>query len=493
MPRIARAVVVVLLSLAFGGAARASDLSDDLAARRARLMERLGPDSMLVLLSAPPRVYSNDVDYEYHQDSNLFYLTGLAQEDTVLVLMPGNATHREILFVKDRNPEREHWTGRVLSREEARERTGVATVLSSTAFDAFIGNMLSRRPHGSTIDAQDAAAFFAALAAGRAHLAVAMDQAEPGDPPTRTQALLQQLRDRYVGYVAVDATPELSALRMVKTPLELKTLATATDISADAQKAGMRATAPGVYEYQVKAAIEAIHRSRGAVSWAYPSIVGSGPNTTILHYPDADRQMRAGELLLVDAAANYGYQASDITRTYPVSGTFSPAQRDIYEVVLHAQEEAIKVARPGATLAVIHTRAVEVLKEGMLKLGLITDAASQQYAMWYTHGTSHFIGLDVHDVGGRTDVLQPGMTFTIEPGLYIRQSVLDQLPRTPANLELIAKIQPAVTKYADIGVRIEDSFAMDADGVRNLSAAVPKTIADIEAFMRTRTASTGGR
>ena len=151
--------------------------------------------------------------------------------------------------------------------------------------------------------------------------------------------------------------------------------------------------------------------------------------------------MQAGELLLVDAAANYGYQASDITRTYPVSGTFTPAQRDIYELVLHAQEEAIKAARPGATLATIHNRTVEVLKEGLLKLGLIADTSGQQYAMWFTHSTSHFIGLDVHDVGSRTEPLQAGMTFTIEPGLYIRQSVLDQLPKTTANLALIARFR----------------------------------------------------
>jgi Xaa-Pro aminopeptidase len=255
----------------------------------------------------------------------------------------------------------------------------------------------------------------------------------------------------------------------------------------------MRTAAPGVFEYQVKAAIEAVHRGRGAVSWAYPSIVGSGPNSTILHYPQDDRQMQAGELLLVDAAANYGYQASDITRTYPVSGTFSTVQKDIYSLVLHAQEEAIKVAKPGATLATIHNRTVEVLKEGLLELGLITDTSSQQYMMWFTHGTSHFIGLDVHDVGSRSDALQPGMTFTIEPGIYIRQSVLDRLPRTPANLELIAKIQPGVSKYHDLGIRIEDSFVMEENGVRNLSAAVPKSIEGVESFMRGHRSASGGR
>jgi Xaa-Pro aminopeptidase len=494
MPRLARrACLFVLQVLILASAASAGEFSDDLAARRARLMERFGPDTMIVLQSAPPRVYSADVDYEYHQDANLYYLTGITQEDTALVLMPGNASRREVLFIKDRNPEREHWTGRLLSRDEARERTGVSTVLSINALDAFIGDILSRRAYGTTIDEKEASTFFSALAEGRAKVAVPNDPSAPGDPPTRTQAFLQKLRDRYVGYIAIDAAPALKTLRMLKTPYELKMLTKASDISAEAQIAGMRTAAPGVYEYQVKAAIEAVHRGRGAVSWAYPSIVGSGPNATILHYPQDDRQMQAGELLLVDAAANYGYQASDVTRTYPVSGTFSPAQKEIYSLVLHAQEEAIKFAKPGTTLAGIHNRTVEVLKQGLLKLGLITDMSSQQYSMWFTHGTSHFIGLDVHDVGSRNDVLRPGMTFTIEPGLYIRQSVIDQLPRTPANLELIPKIQPAVSKYNDIGVRIEDSFVMEENGVRNLSSAVPKSIEDVEALMRSRRNASGGR
>jgi len=493
MSRLARCAAAALLLLLAASPVRASEFSDDLAARRQRLMQRFGADTMVVLLSAPARTYSGDVDYEYHQDSNLYYLTGITQEDTILVLMPGNASRREFLFIKDRNPEREHWTGRLLSREDARERTGIATVLSSGSFDAFMAGILGQRGYAATVDDTEAAAFFAALGEGRARIAVTMDAAAAGAPATRTQAFVQYLRERYVGYTAVDATPALKTLRMVKTPYELAQLTKATDISAEAQMAGMRAAAPGVFEYQVKAAIEAVHRSRGAVSWAYPSIVGSGPNATILHYPEDDRQMEPGDLLLVDAAANYGYQASDITRTYPVSGTFTAVQRDIYELVLHAQEEAIKVAKPGATLTMIHNRTVEVLKEGMLKLGLITDATGQQFSMWYTHGTAHFIGLDVHDVGGRNDELKPGMTFTIEPGLYIRQSVLDHLPKTPANLELVAKVEAAVTKYNNIGVRIEDSFVMEANGVRNLSSAVPKGLSDVETYLREHRATSGAR
>jgi Xaa-Pro aminopeptidase len=197
--------------------------------------------------------------------------------------------------------------------------------------------------------------------------------------------------------------------------------------------------------------------------------------------------MLAGELLLVDAACNYGYMAGDITRTYPVSGTFSSLQKDVYGIVLQAQQEGIKAARPGASLQDIHAATVDVIKAGLLKLGLITDSRGDQYRYWYTHGASHYIGIDVHDVGNRTRGLQPGMAFTIEPGIYIRQSVLDTLPRTPENLAFIQQVQPAVRKYADIGIRIEDSFLLEETGLRNLSASVPRTIDEIEAFLRHRT------
>ena len=236
------------------------------------------------------------------------------------------------------------------------------------------------------------------------------------------------------------------------------------------------------------AAIAAVHRSRGASSWSYPSIVGSGPNATILHYHGGERQMQAGELLLVDAACNYQYASGDITRAYPVSGTFSPLQRDIYQIVLQAQDEGMKVAKAGSSLEEIHKKTVEVIKAGLLKLGLITDTSGDQYRMWYTHGASHYIGIDVHDVGDRRAPLAPGMAFVIEPGIYIRPSALDSLPRTPENNALIDKIQPAVKKYADIGVRVEDSFVLEESGLRRLSASVPRTIEEIEAFLRKRQA-----
>jgi Xaa-Pro aminopeptidase len=304
------------------------------------------------------------------------------------------------------------------------------------------------------------------------------------DPLTPLLAFAQKIRDRFMGFQVTDATPVLTDLRMVKTAYERKVLVKSLEISSEAQRAGMRAARPGAYEYEVKAAIEAVHRGRGAASWSYPSIVGSGPNATILHYAGGGRQMQEGDFLLVDAACSFEYASGDITRTYPVSGTFSPVQKDLYQLVLQAQDEGMKVAKAGASLQDIHKKTVEVMKAGLLKLGLITDVNGDQYRMWYTHGASHYIGIDVHDVGDKNRPLEPGMAFVIEPGLYIRQSVLDNLPRTPENNALVENIQPAVKKYADLGARVEDSFVLEETGVRRLSASVPRTIEEIEAFLR---------
>jgi len=481
----AAAVCALILLLATASAARASEFSDDLAARRARVMDRLGPEAMLILWSAPTARYSNDVDYKYRQDSNLYYLTGVTQPDTMLILMPGNETRREILFVKDRNPALEHWTGRLLSTEEARARTGIGTVLPSSEFEPFATAMLAGRGSGA-ITTNEAARFFDALSAGRARLGLVLDPNRGvNDPLTPPLEFARRMRDRFVGFAVTDATKILSDLRLVKTPYERKLLTKSFEISNEAQLAGMRAARPGAYEYEVKAAIEAVHYGRGAAP-GYPSIVGSGPNATILHYPDGARQMQAGELLLVDAACSVEYLTGDITRTYPVSGAFSPAQKDIYALVLQAQLEGIQAARPGAAILDVHRRTVEVIKTGLLKLGLLTDVSGEQYRIWYTHGASHYIGIDVHDAGDRSHPLEPGMAFTIEPGIYIRQSALDSLPRTPENIAFIEKVQPAVRKYADIGVRIEDSFLLEESGLKNLSGALPKTIDDIEALMRRR-------
>jgi Xaa-Pro aminopeptidase len=253
-------------------------------------------------------------------------------------------------------------------------------------------------------------------------------------------------------------------------------------ISAAAHRAGMAAAAAGKYEYEVESAIEAVYLRMGAMSWGYPSIVGSGPNATILHYQKSSRQMQPGDLLLVDAAASYQGYTGDITRTYPVDGRFTAPQRQIYEIVLAAQEAGMAAARVGAPMDDIQKACDRVTREGLLKLGLITDADGQQFKTWATHGVAHWIGLDVHDVG-TSRTLQAGMTFTIEPGIYIREAALDALPRTPENLAFVEKVRPVVARYKDTGVRIEDSFLLTDSGLERLSAGVPRTPDEVERFL----------
>lgn len=481
--RLRRLVVAGLLAALCSGPAAADELADDLSARRARVMERLGPASMLVLWSAPPRNYSLDVHYEYRQDSNLYYLTGITQSETMLVLMPGNTTHREILFIRDKDPVREHWNGRLLSHTEAAARSGIRTVLSATQFEAFVAAMLNRTASGP-VDEREAAVFAHALVEGRASIALVLEPRALNDPPTRALDFARGIREGYAGVTITNALPILTDLRLVKSPYEQRMLARALDISGEAQRAGMRVARPGAHEYEVKAAVEAVHVAKGAVGWSFPSIVGSGPNTTILHNPHADRRIQDGDLVLVDAAANYEYLAADLTRTYPASGRFTPVQREIYELVLAAQDAGIEAAVPDATLMDVHRRTADVLRHGLLELGLITDASGDQYRMWYTHTGVHYLGIDVHDVGDNHRPLQRGMAFVIEPGLYIRQAALDALPRGPETDALIRAVQPAVSRYLDIGVRIEDAFVLEAAGLRRLTTNVPRTVEEIEAFFR---------
>jgi Xaa-Pro aminopeptidase len=462
----------------------AGPLQDDLKARRTRVMEQIGPDAIAIFWSAPVRVYSHDVDYEYRQDSNLLYLTGIDQEQTILVLMPGNATNKEFLFVREADARREHWEGHTLTPEEAAAQSGIATALPLAQFEPFIAAMLSRRPVRG--DKTEYARFFQALEEGRARLSVLLEpQRNLSETPGPVTQFVAKLRERFFGFHVHDANPVLAGLRQIKTPYEQEILRRSVAISSDAHRAGMLAAVPGKYEYEVEAAIEYVYLSRGAMSWGYPSIVGSGPNATILHYSKSSRRMEPGDLLLVDAAANYHGYTGDITRTYPVGGTFSREQRDIYEIVLAAQEAGMKAAKTGNPENAIQTACDEVLRAGLLKLGLITEPTGQQFKIWSTHGVMHYIGIDVHDVGVRRP-LQAGMTFVIEPGIYIREGALENLPKTPQNLAFIEKVRPAVAKYRNIGVRIEDSFLLTETGLERLSASVPRTIEEIEEFLKTR-------
>jgi Xaa-Pro aminopeptidase len=475
-------LVVLTLVLLAPLSALAGPLQDDLTARRAKVMERLGPDALAIFWSAPERVYSLDVDYEYRQDSNLLYLTGIDQQQTILILMPGNQTRKEVLFIREADARREHWNGHSLTPAEATEQSGIQTVMTVDQFEPFVAAMFSKRAMGGGPTEYDA--FFSALTANRARLAVLLEpQPALSAPAGPARQFAASLRDRFFGFSVLDAAPIVYGLRQVKSPFEQVIMRKSLTISSDAHKAGMKEAAPGKYEYEVEAAIEAVYLRNGAMSWGYPSIVGSGPNATILHYEKSSRKMEPGDLLLVDAAANFQGYTGDITRTYPIDGKFTREQRDIYEIVLAAQEAGIKAARAGNKVADIQAACDEVLRAGLLRLGLVTDPKGQQFKIWSTHGVTHMIGMDVHDVG-TTSTLAAGMTFVIEPGIYIREAALENLPKTPENQAFIDKVKPMVQKYRAIGVRIEDSFLLSESGLERLSAAVPRTIDEIESFLR---------
>ncbi|MBX7184064.1 MAG: aminopeptidase P N-terminal domain-containing protein [Vicinamibacteria bacterium] len=489
-----RAARLTILALGFAavvpGAARAGEYQDDLKARRARVIQKLDPGAMMIVWSAPAKVYSTDVNYEYRQDSSLLYLTGLEQEETILVLMPGASTKKEVVFVREPNARREHWNGHTLTKEEVTAQTGIETVYFLSQFEPFVTAMFNTRNfglrRGETTTEWDA--FHAEVRAGRGKLALLF-----GPRPAPSQELPEiyvwanRFRERFFGVSMTDAKPIVDDLRQIKTPYEQKVLEKSVLISSDAHKAGMRAAAPGRFEHEVEAAIEQVYLANGAMSWGYPSIVGSGPNSTILHYEASSRKMEPGDLLLVDAAGNYQGLTGDITRTYPVSGTFSPAQKEIYQLVLAAQEAAILAARAGNKTQDIEKASEEVIKAGLLRLGLITDAKGDQFRTWYTHGICHWIGMDVHDVGDYEKPLAAGMAFTIEPGLYFREQALNDLADTKANREFKEKTAAAFAKYRNIGVRIEDSFLITDAGLKRLSATVPRTVEEVEAWLKPQT------
>lgn len=453
----------------------------DLAARRERAMAALGSETVLVLWSAPTRTYSRDIDYEYRQDSTLFYLSGVTEAQTVLVLVPGSTTRRAFLFARQADPFRELWYGHVPTPAELTARSGIDAVFPQRgmeAFDAFISGVLGGETSGTTLP--EFAAIRAALQRGDAKLAIAypLDATDADAAPHLAWAREQQRR--YPGLTVVSASDVLMAERQIKTPYEQGILKQSVAISADAHVEGMRATRPGRWEYEVESVIEAWFLRHGAMSWGYPSIVASGPNALTLHYLDSSRQMQRGDLLLVDAAGSYEGLTGDITRTYPVSGKFSVDQRAIYDLVLRAQDAGIAAARPGRPVDDVTKAVRATFAAGLLELGLISAEGPEpdaQVSLWFPHSPVHGIGLDVHEPLALLDV---GTAFVIEPGLYIRPDALDRLPSTPANTALAARLAPAVARYRNIGVRIEDSFLMTASGPVMLSARAPRRAIDIE-------------
>jgi len=420
-------------------------------------MQMMGDDSIAILPSAPVRMRNRDVEYPYRQDSDFHYLSGFAEPESVIVLVPGREHGEYILFCRERDPEMETWHGRRAGQEGAVETFGAHDSFPITDIDDILPGLLEHRER------------------------VYYTMGTQPDFDQRLISWVNRLRTKSRAgvhtpgeFVALDHI--LHDMRLYKSREEIKAMRKAAAISADAHCRAMQVCAPGLREFQVEAVMIEAFMQGGAQSVAYPPIVGGGANGCILHYTENNAALKDGDLLLIDAGAEYECYAADITRTFPVNGRFSRAQRALYEVVLEAQAAAIAQVKPGNHWNDPHEAAVQVLTEGLVALGILKGRVKQlikneAYRRFYMHRTGHWLGMDVHDVGDyKVDdewrVLEPGMTLTVEPGLYV-----------PAGSKGVAK------KWWDIGIRIEDDVLVTKSGCEVLSAGVPKTVADIEALM----------
>ena len=472
----------------------------ELVQRRERVAQSIGTKSMLILFSTEPRIYTNSVNYPYRQENNLYYLTNLKQKNATLVLLPGNTKFKEILFLPRRNPLTETWDGHMYSPEEAHQLSGVREIWQNSEFEPFIKALRNRQPYRpkpenifmSDLPADTPlsndhgfAALFDAAAKGEAGLYMLV----PGSPDSREFKYEQRFAAEWgttaSGYGIRNAWPIFSQMRLVKSPMELRIMQHAIDISIEAHQRAWVSAVNAKWEYEVDAEVAYTFKLRNADNWGYPDIVGCGPNATTLHYIESQGPVKPGDLILMDVGAEYDHYTADITRTFPVNGKFSPAQAAVYQVVYDAQEAVAAASKPGATLSDVSRAGTEVIKDGLLKLGLITDRNSNQYRIWFMHGTSHWLGMNVHDVGGGSKFV-PGVVFTNEPGIYVRLDAFDHMPPgfNPAEWEKFkAAVRPAFEKYKGIGVRIEDDMLVTENGVRWLSEALPRKIVDIEDFI----------
>jgi len=452
-------IIFILFTVFVWGIQEAQDSEEDVfVRRRQRLMEKM--DGGLAILRSEENT------------SDFYYLTGLAEPNAAILLIPGEE-EEYVMFIQPTSPVRELWTGKHPGLEEAERVFGADKAYPVNEFDKVLNRYLR----------------------GKSRIYLSFNDKELYDK------VIPMLRSPYGSEPKQIIDPRLfiHEMRLVKDEKEIELMKKAADITCDALIEVMKAVKPGMYEHEIQAIIEYIFRKNGAQGPGFPSIIGSGPNATILHYEANNRQTEDGDLLLMDVGAEFGHYKSDITRTIPVSGRFTQTQKEIYEVVLQAQKEAIKIAGPGVGIYEINNRGVEVIKEGLLKLGLITDKDSGwQHRPWLMYNISHWVGLDVHDVGGRgPDDGQgrrfvPGMVFTVEPGLYIREDTLENLPGMIGRLgiekdeleDFISRVRSAVKKYANIGVRIEDDILITETGYEVLSSKVPKEIEAIEKLMR---------
>ena len=426
------------------------------AARRRAYLDALGPDAVAVVHSLPERVRNGDAHYHFRQASDVHYLTGFGEPDATVVMRPGATGEEVVMFVRPRDPEMETWNGRRAGLDGVKAEHGADVAYPHTELEQRLGDLIANREH--------------------LHYALGLDR----DMDLMIAGAIARLRKsekrgKRPPRAVVDPRVALHELRLHKTADEIAMLRRAAAISTDAHVAAMRLGRPGRHEYELEATINYTFRSQGGMGPGYGTIVGAGVNATILHYVENTCAIAEGDLVLIDAGCEYGYYTADITRTWPAAGRFSGPQRAVYQLVLDTQKSALAMTKPGVTLDELHHHCVRTLTEGMIELGLLKGPVDDRiedlsYKRFYMHGTSHWLGMDVHDVGayttdGKPRPLEPGMVITVEPGLYIAPDAVD----VPDSLR-------------GIGVRIEDDILLTPEGHDNLTWACPKEIADLESL-----------
>lgn len=428
--------------------------------RRKALAEQMGPNSIAILPSATMKTRNRDVDFPFRQDSDFYYLSGFEEPEAVLVIIPGREHGESILFCRERDPDKELWNGNIVGPERAVDDYCFDDAFPISDIDDILPGMIEGTDkvfYAIGLDAQFDARVMEWVNVIRSKVR------SGAHPPGEFVALEHALHE----------------LRLFKSAAEIKVMHKAAEISAQAHVKAMQRCEAGLFEYHLESVIQSHCFDQGARFQAYPAIVGSGENACVLHYIENTKKLKNGDLVLIDAGCELENYASDITRTFPVSGQFSKEQAALYQIVLDAQYAAIEAVKPGNHWNHPHEAAVRVLTQGLINVGILKGELenlieNEAYKPYYMHRTGHWLGLDVHDVGeykvgGEWRVLEPGMVMTVEPGLYIS-----------------AKAQEVDKKWRRIGIRIEDDVVVTKTGYKVLTDAVPKEIDEIEALMAER-------
>jgi Xaa-Pro aminopeptidase len=468
-----------VVALVIGGVPLGAQIpQSEYAQRRAALAVKMQDGVLLAIGSQEPVQ-----DYlTFYQNEPFTYLTGYNEPNAALVLVKRGGQTTSTLFVEARNPAAEVWTGKRYGTDGAKQLTGIDarlvqdlrktldSLLNTTSQLYVVGNVrLGPRPQGAEVP-----------------------------PLTVDDQFVRSITASHANVKLSSANQWVSLLRGTKSPAELDLIRKAVAITVEAQRDAMRAIEPGMNEFEIQSLIEYTFRRNGADRPSFSTIVGSGPNSTTLHYNADDRFMNSGEVVVMDIGASYRGYAADVTRTVPINGTFTPAQREIYQIVRDAQAAAERQIKIGAKAELMSDSSAATLAAGLARVGLMESPNAtyecgpeqqrqqcSQLELYYMHGIGHGIGLEVHDPEQFyfTGTIAAGSAFTIEPGIYVRENLLDILPKTPKNDALIAKLRPAVEKYRNIGIRIEDNYVVTPQGVEWISKA-PREIGEVEAMMK---------